>query len=324
MASVAYYSHPACAAHQTGTGHVESAARLAAVAAAMQASGVQETVTNGTIRPATPAELQRVHSQRYVEAVLALEGQHGRLDYDTVISPGSIGAALHAAGSGIVAVEEVIAGSSLAAFCCVRPPGHHAERDRGMGFCIFNNVAVAAAAALASGAIQRVLVFDPDVHHGNGTEEIFYTSAAVYYVSIHRHGVPRPGTAALPFYPGTGGAGERGAGPGAGHNLNLPLPAGAGDAEYSVAFARALEAIAAYAPQLVLVSAGFDAHELDPLGGMRVTTDGFVNMYRALFGALALAGIPAMVTLEGGYSLRALEETVPAVVAELVASVAGV
>ena len=272
-----------------------------------------------------------MHDAAYVDMVLGLRGASRRLDADTVVSPGSVDAALYAAGAALDAAAAVLAGTARTALCAVRPPGHHAERDRAMGFCLFNNVAVAAAAALAgalpaSGAgdppgatppsapghspapVRRVLIFDPDVHHGNGTQHMFYDSAAVYYVSIHQY----------PFYPGTGAAGERGVGAGAGYTLNVPLPAGCGDDEYLAATERlVLPELRAFAPQLVIFSAGFDAHRRDPLGMMRVTTAGFVAVYRLLVDELDRNRIPHLFVLEGGYDLTALGECVTALLTEL-------
>ena len=304
---VRLYTHAACAGHDPGLGHRERPERLAAIAAAVDAAGLAARLQVCEPRPAPRAALERVHAASYVEMILSLRGRSRRLDADTVVGPGSVEAALHAAGAALEATAAVLAGTARSALCAVRPPGHHAERDHAMGFCLFNNAAVAAAAALA-GPLQRVLVFDPDVHHGNGTQHLFYRSAAVYYVSIHQY----------PFYPGTGAARERGSGPGAGYTLNLPLPAGSGDAEYLAATERqVLPALRAFAPPLVIVSAGFDAHRRDPLGMMRVTTAGFTALYRLLLDELDRLHVPHLFVLEGGYSLAALGECVAALLTEL-------
>lgn len=306
-ARVRLYTHAACAGHDPGHGHRERPERLAAIAAAVDAAGLAARLQVCAPRPAPRAALERVHAASYVEMILGLRGRSRRLDADTVVGPGSVEAALYAAGAALDASAAVLAGDARSALCAVRPPGHHAERDHAMGFCLFNNVAVAAAAALA-GPLQRVLVFDPDVHHGNGTQHLFYRSAAVHYVSIHQY----------PFYPGTGAAGERGSGPGAGYTLNLPLPAGSGDDEYLAATERqVLPALRAFVPQLVIVSAGFDAHRRDPLGMMRVSTAGFTTLYRLLLDELDRLRIPHLFVLEGGYSLEALGECVAALLTEL-------
>ena len=305
--SVRLYTHAACSGHDPGSGHRECPERLAAISAAVDAAGLTDRLARCEPQPAPRAALERVHAASYVEMILGLRGRSRRLDADTAVSPGSVDAALHAAGAALDATAAVLAGDAHSAFCAVRPPGHHAERGHAMGFCLFNNAAVAAAAALA-GPLQRVLVFDPDVHHGNGTQHLFYRSPAVYYISIHQY----------PFYPGTGAAGERGAGPGSGYTLNLPLPAGAGDDEYLAATERrVLPALRAFAPQLVIVSAGFDAHRRDLLGMMRVSTSGFTAMYRLLLDELDRLGVPHLFVLEGGYHLAALGECVAALLTEL-------
>lgn len=336
-AAVHWYSHPACLGHDPGPGHQERPQRLAAITAALEDSELAVRVHRCESRPAPREALLRVHDAAYVDTIMALRGASRRLDADTVVSRGSVDAALHAAGAALDAAGAVVGGAARSAVCAVRPPGHHAERNRAMGFCLFNNVAVAAAAALAGtlpadapdaadatgdgaaavsdGApahalapLQRVLVFDPDVHHGNGTQHIFYASAAVLYISMHQY----------PFYPGTGAARERGAGAGAGYTLNVPLPAGCGDDEYLAATERlVLPQMRAFAPQLVIFSAGFDAHRRDPLGMMRVTTAGFVAMYRLLLDELDQTCTPHLFVLEGGYSLPALADGVTAVLTEL-------
>ena len=322
-AAVHWYSHPACLNHDPGVGHQERPERLAAVSAAIESSSLASRLQRHEPRRAAREALLRVHDAAYVDMVLGLRGACRRLDADTAVSPGSVEAALFAAGAALDASAAVLGGAARSAFCTIRPPGHHAERDRAMGFCLFNNVAVTAAAALAGalplnapGAthanglapLQRVLIFDPDVHHGNGTQHIFYRSAAVHYISIHQY----------PFYPGTGAARERGSGAGAGFTLNVPLPAGCGDDEYLAATERlVLPELRTFAPQLVIFSAGFDAHRRDPLGMMRVSTAGFAAMYRLLLDELDRSRTPHLFVLEGGYNLPALADGVTAVLTEL-------
>jgi len=244
-------------------------------------------------RPATRDEVLRVHAASYLERLEATRGRAAALDPDTYTSPETIDVALLAAGATIQAVEHAIARRD-SAFALVRPPGHHAERDRAMGFCIFNNVAVAAAAALANG-LARVAIVDIDVHHGNGTQWMFYDDPRVLYVSTHQ----------FPFYPGTGAADEVGDGAGAGFTLNIPLEAGSGDADYDRAYAFVERVLDQFAPELLLVSAGFDAHADDPLASMFVTTNGYANVVGRLKRA-ADRHCPIALVTEGGYDLDAL------------------
>jgi len=224
------------------------------------------------------------------------------LDPDTFTSPESVQIALLAAGAAVQAAEHAL-DSGETAFALVRPPGHHAERDRAMGFCLFNNVAVAAAAALARG-LERVAVVDIDVHHGNGTQWMFYDTPRVFYMSTHQ----------FPFYPGTGAATEVGTGEGRGFTLNIPLPAGARDADYELAYHDIAEAIERYAPQLLLVSAGYDAHLDDPLASMRVSTDGYAMIVGILQRAARNVGCPIALVTEGGYDLDALRACLKATI----------
>jgi acetoin utilization deacetylase AcuC-like enzyme len=221
-------------------------------------------------------------------------GRAAALDEDTFTSPESYQIARLAAGAAVQAAEHAI-DTGESAFALVRPPGHHAERDQAMGFCLFNNVAVAAAAAIARG-LSRVAVVDIDVHHGNGTQWMFYDDPRVLYVSTHQ----------FPFYPGTGAAGDVGTGPGAGFTFNLPLAAGATDADYARAYAAVAARLEDYAPELLLISAGYDAHEDDPLASMRVTTAGYAAIVRTLKETAARVGCPIALVTEGGYDLDAL------------------
>ncbi len=263
-----------------------------------------------TPRPATPAELALCHSADYIAAVERTAALR-RFDFDpdTRTSSATWKVAGLAAGGALTAIEAIIGGAAENAFALVRPPGHHAFAGRAMGFCFFNNVAIAARALIDRHGFRRVLILDWDVHHGNGTQELFYESADVMYMSIHQY----------PFYPGTGAFNELGAGAGAGYTVNAPLPATFGDDEYLRIFDDLLMPMARrFNPEFVLVSAGFDCHYRDPLGGMRVTEAGFLAMTRRLkrLAAECCAGRMAMI-LEGGYDLRALAESGRAVLEEL-------
>jgi acetoin utilization deacetylase AcuC-like enzyme len=227
------------------------------------------------------------------------------LDADTFTSPESYEIALLAAGAAVQAVEHAL-DAKEAAFALVRPPGHHAEREQAMGFCLFNNVAVAAGAALARG-LSRVAVVDIDVHHGNGTQWIFYDDPRVLYVSTHQ----------FPFYPGTGAADEIGRGAGEGYTFNVPLEAGATDADYAAAYLAIAAVIEQYAPELLLISAGYDAHVDDPLASMRMSTAGYGAVIAILKGAAVKAKCPIALVTEGGYDLDAFRECLDATLAVL-------
>lgn len=247
-------------------------------------------------RPATRDELLRVHAPAYVDNIAGTAGRATMLDPDTFTSPESYEIALLAAGAAVSAVDHALA-HDAPAVAFVRPPGHHAERDRAMGFCLFNNIAVAAAHARRAGC-GRVAIVDYDVHHGNGTQWIFYEDPSVLYVSTHQY----------PYYPGTGAADEIGRGAGTGFTVNLPLEAGSTDADYDLAFRTVVTPVVdAFAPDLLLVSAGYDAHENDPLGGMRVTTGGYTQLTRRLRASAdhVCKGRIVLIT-EGGYDLAAL------------------
>lgn len=245
---------------------------------------------------ATREQLSRVHSDDHLDLIASTAGKPCMLDADTFTSPESYEIALLAAGAAVQAVGHAIT-TREPAFALVRPPGHHAERDKAMGFCLYNNVAVAAAQALASG-IERVAVVDIDVHHGNGTQWMFYADRRVLYISSHQ----------FPFYPGTGAANDTGHGEGRGFTVNIPLEAGATDEDYDLVYRRlAAPVLQQFAPQLTLISAGFDAHEADPLASMRMTADGYGRIVRRLKNAVEPSGALAFVT-EGGYDLPSLRE----------------
>jgi acetoin utilization deacetylase AcuC-like enzyme len=295
--------------HRAPAGHPERPARAEAVRDALYAAGIREHGTHIAIRAARDEELVRVHSAAYLdELTKAVPGRTGWLDPDTYFSPGTWDAALAAAGSVSELTTRVLAGELTSGLAVVRPPGHHAEADKAMGFCLINNVAVAAAAARAAGA-ARVAILDWDVHHGNGTQKIFWDDPSVMYLSVHQ----------FPFYPGTGAPGEIGGSAARGATVNVGLPAGSGDREYLAAFDHVfLPALRRFKPDIVLVSAGFDAHHADPLAAMRVTRMGFTGMasrMRAL--ADDVAGGRWVVALEGGYDLAGLGEGATSVLAAL-------
>jgi len=253
--------------HDTGPGHPECPERLEAVLDAIRGNPVGSRLIEVEPRAATVEELCLIHDAEYVGEIRDMCARGGgRLDFDTPLSADSYEVALLSAGTVLTAVDAVLEGEVDNAFALVRPPGHHARPTRGMGFCLFNNVAVAAQFARRVPSIARVLIVDWDVHHGNGTQDAFYRDGNVFYFSTHQH----------PHYPGTGRHDESGIGDGAGATLNVPLTAGSGDDAYLSAFEdRLVPAADAFRPDLVMISAGFDAHALDPLAGMLVTADGF-------------------------------------------------
>lgn len=285
----------AAAEHLTGPGHPECPRRVEAIAARLERDGLSARLVPIAARPASDEEILRCHTHEYLRTVRenVAEGR-SRLDTgDTNVSAGSIDAALCAAGGLLAAVDAVMAGRVGNAFAAIRPPGHHATPDRGMGFCLFNNVALAARHAQVRYGVRRVLIADWDVHHGNGTQDIFYEDGSVLFFDTHQS----------PLYPGTGAAGERGRGPGAGCIINNPFPAGAGREEIVTAFRdRLLPAAAAFRPDLVLVSAGFDSRAGDPLGGFRLSDDDFAELTRIVKDIAAEHCQGRLVsTLEGGY-----------------------
>lgn len=308
MASVpVWLDHPSSLEHDTG-GHPEQAARITAITRELESRGWL-----GFERVSSPAidrnRLHAVHSEAYVASIECVSARGGGfLDLDTVVSSGSFDAALHAAGGAVEMVDLLLDGAAPCAFSAHRPPGHHANRARAMGFCLFNNVAVAARYALDARDLQRVMIVDWDVHHGNGTNDIFHDTDRVLFVSIHQS----------PLYPGTGPASDVGSGEGRGYTVNLPVRAGADDALFgslidhvAVPLARAFE------PQLMLVSAGYDAHRDDPLGECDVTEEGYAAMARSLRGICAELEVPLGCVLEGGYALGALATSVAATLAAL-------
>jgi acetoin utilization deacetylase AcuC-like enzyme len=296
-----YLRHPSSFRHDTG-GHPENARRLTAIEEAMSERdwlGLELVQAPA----ATREQIERVHSAGHVEAIEALSAAGGgMIDVDTVASEGSWDAALHAAGGAVHATERLIEEGGFA-FCGLRPPGHHAERDRAMGFCLFNNVAVAAAHAIAECGAERVLILDWDVHHGNGTEAIFYGSSEVLYSSIHQS----------PLYPGTGAATDIGSGAGEGYTVNLPVPPGSGPDEFLALVQHVVAPIAReWRPGLLCISAGYDAHRDDPLANCEVDDAGYWDMAATVRELADELGVPLLICLEGGYSLAALARSVVA------------
>ncbi|MEE9263702.1 MAG: histone deacetylase [Vicinamibacteria bacterium] len=292
--------------HRTGDGHPESPARMDAAARALATPKLAEKLTALEPRVAEQEEVLLVHTQRHFDEIMETRGQEQTyLDNDTVTSPDSADTALLAVGSVLSAVDAVMGDEVDNAFALLRPPGHHAKPDKAMGFCLFNNIAIAARHAIRTRNLERVLIIDFDLHHGNGTQKAFYTSPEVLYVSTHQ----------WPHYPGTGSLEEIGRDAGEGFTLNAPMPAGMGDAEYLSIFRSIIGPVAREsAPQLVLVSAGFDAYFKDPLGSMGLTERGYAALTREILSvADATCGGKAVFALEGGYHLSGLEQSIVSV-----------
>jgi acetoin utilization deacetylase AcuC-like enzyme len=292
--------------HNTGAGHPERPERIAALLAMIESAA---DLIRVAARPASGDELALVHDGAYIEEVAATQQKPWfAFDADTPTSPESYPTALFAAGGFLALLDAIMSGAVGNGFAFVRPPGHHAERHRAMGFCLFNNVAIGAEYLRRRHGLQRVLIIDWDVHHGNGTQHLFESDSGVLYVSTHQY----------PYYPGTGAIDEVGHKEGEGYTVNLAFPAGFGDAEYREAFEKLVEPIARqYDPQFVLISAGFDAHLRDPLGGMQVTESGFEAMAHALVEiARDHCGGRCAAILEGGYDLQAIRSSAQQVLNE--------
>jgi acetoin utilization deacetylase AcuC-like enzyme len=298
----AFLAHPSSLAHDTG-GHPEQAARITAIERELDRRGWLgfERLQS---RPVDRRVLAAVHPERYIDSIERAASLGGaQLDPDTVVSEGSFKAALHAAGGAVELADLLLDGAAPTGFSSHRPPGHHALADRAMGFCLFNSVAVAARHAIAARGLERVMIFDWDVHHGNGTNDIFHSDPAVLYVSIHQS----------PLYPGTGPASDVGSGAGEGHTVNLPVPPGADDALYESLVQHVVVPLArAFRPQLMLISAGFDAHREDPLANGALTEAGFASIAGSVRGVCDELGVRAGAVLEGGYALGALARSVAA------------
>jgi len=305
------YADPLFLQHETGQ-HPESPARLRAVNACLTQSGLIGRCTPGKYQALTAEQVSRVHDPSVFAGVQQLTQRGGgQLDPDTVVSAESLRVALAAAGACVAAVDGVLSGTDSTALCLVRPPGHHATPSRSMGFCLFNNIALAAHRARDEHGLTRILIVDWDVHHGNGTQDIFYDAPTVMFHSIHRYGHG--------FYPGTGAAEETGQGPGLGYTLNTPIRHGTPRAGYHGLFAADLEKAAdKIKPELVLISAGFDAHRLDPIGSLDLETEDFAVLTRQVRAiARTHAGGRMVSCLEGGYHLDALAQSVKVHLEEL-------
>jgi acetoin utilization deacetylase AcuC-like enzyme len=291
--------------HHPPSQHPEKPERLAAILRHLDRTGLRAACAAGNIRESTRAELGRVHTPAYLDQVARFELRGGGpIDADTWVYPGTNEAAKLAAGAAVEAVAKVIAGPDRRALCLVRPPGHHARPHDAMGFCLYGNVAVAAADAVHNHGLSRVLIVDFDVHHGNGTQEMFYEDGRVGFLSIHRY----------PFYPGTGALDETGSGRGLGFTRNVPLEFGISRPEYLAAFRGALEELASKVkPELVIVSAGFDAHGEDPVGSLGLETEDYQDLTAAVLEiAETHAGGRIVSVLEGGYNVPILAGCVAA------------
>jgi acetoin utilization deacetylase AcuC-like enzyme len=306
-----FFSHPACLEHDPRAHmptHPDTPERLLTIEAELDAHGWLGWERR-TAPAASEAELELVHSARHVRAIAELcAAGGGAIDPDTYVGEASWRAALHAAGGACEMTRVLLAGEAPVGFCCVRPSGHHAEPDRAMGFCLFDNVAIAAALAIHELGLERVFVLDFDVHHGNGTAEAFRRRADVMFTSIHQAGL----------YPGTGPLGDAGSGPGEGYTINLPVPAGAEQELWlSLLEHVVLPAASAFEPELVLVSAGFDAHRRDPLASCRLQTESFAQIACHVRDFAVERGLALGVVLEGGYEPLALAECVAVTLAAL-------
>lgn len=311
MKKLAIVSDDLFLAHSNPPGHPECPERLAGILDALGTSGLREKTVSMDARPATEEEVTLVHSKPYFDMVKSTSGKEfTSFDDDTSACEVSFDAALAASGGLIRSTEAVVSGEVDSAFVLCRPPGHHAERDRAMGFCLFNHVAVAASNLLANRGMERVAVIDWDVHHGNGTQHIFYDSPEVLYFSVHQ----------FPFYPGTGSLKELGYEKGLGHTVNVPCPSMLGDEDYVRIFTEILGPVMdQYRPEFIIVSAGFDAYHVDPLGGMLLTAEGFARLTGFVMNlARKHCGGKIVFALEGGYNTAEIGNILRAVVEEII------
>jgi len=304
MARTGFVYHTDYLAHDMGSGHPESPQRLRAIIARLEETGLLPSLVTIEPKPAADDWITQVHTAAYVKALRTRAPHQGyvSLDPDTSMSPGSLQAAYLAAGGVLAAVDAIMDRRVDNAFCAVRPPGHHAEADHAMGFCLINNVAVAARYFQRRYGLERIAIVDWDAHHGNGTQHTFYNDPSVFFFSAHQY----------PYYPGTGAVDERGEGKGEGFTLNVPLPAGLGDKEYLEIFNHLLRpTLTTYRPDAIIISAGFDAHRDDPLAGMNLTEQGYQALTRVVKEVAGeQAGGRVLSCLEGGYNLAALAASV--------------
>jgi acetoin utilization deacetylase AcuC-like enzyme len=308
------YTDPVFLKHDTGR-HPENADRLRSVSARLNKAGLVNKCTAGTYKPLSQEMVAKVHAPKQVQTIKQLaEHGGGHIDADTVVSSESFQVALAAAGACSAAVDAVLQGPQRTALCLVRPPGHHATPTVSMGFCLFNNIALAAHHAQTAHNLTRIFIVDWDVHHGNGTQDIFYEEPQVMFFSIHRYGHG--------FYPGTGAESETGRGKGLGYTLNAPIRYGTPRKDYHARFTSALEKAAdKIKPELVLVSAGFDAHTLDPIGSLGLEAEDFAVLTRQVLAVAKTHAAGRLVScLEGGYHLDALAESVQAHLEELLSA----
>jgi acetoin utilization deacetylase AcuC-like enzyme len=314
MGRTGFVYHPAYLEHEMGSGHPESPTRLKAIISRLESTGMLNRLLQIEPAPAADDWLLQVHTASYLKSLRAHAPAQGRvsLDPDTSMSPGTLTAAYLAAGGALAGADAIMTGRVAHVFCAVRPPGHHAERDRAMGFCFFNNVAVAARYLQRRHGIEKVLIVDWDVHHGNGTQHSFYDDSSILFFSTHQ----------FPHYPGTGRASETGAGKGEGSTFNVPLPAGKGDKDYQDVFERILVPAAdAFKPDFVIVSAGFDAHRDDPLASMGLTEEGYARLTGIVAGIAGRHCSGRLLScLEGGYHLPALAASVESHLSALLAA----
>ncbi len=288
--------------HKTGN-HPENSGRLVSITRRVKDSDINDQLEYLPITPAKDEDILRIHTKEYIaRAKKTIEDGTGYFDcMDSVVSEKSLEAAYLAAGSGVLAADQIVSGKHKTAFCCVRPPGHHAEANESMGFCIFNNIAITARYLQAKHEIKKVVIFDWDVHHGNGTEHSFYDDDSVLYISTHQY----------PHYPGTGAREDIGSGKGVGYNLNIPMNAGTGDQEYlEVMGKEVLPAIKKFAPDFILISAGFDANHDDQLSSIRLSPEIFGTLTEQILSVSDSAEGRIISFLEGGYDYDSLSKSV--------------